>query len=75
MTKGIFFDLVQLFDNKSKPKSFLRWYTSSRLYYKQHISDSPRYNLDFQIVGYVTKEEFEKVQLVIKNAKEKQNNN
>lgn len=41
--------------SRTKIKSFLSWYTSSKLYYNNHIEGAIRYNLDYSEAGKVSK--------------------
>lgn len=41
--------------SRTKIKSFLNWYTSSKLYYNNHTEGSIRYNLDYSEAGKVSK--------------------
>lgn len=69
LKKGIFLDLVHLFDNRTKLRKFFRWYTSSRLYYANHAVGAPRYDLNFKVVGYVTQKEIDGVKITLEQAK------
>lgn len=62
LKKGIFPEIAEVVQARiDVPKNLLRnfmsWYTKSALYWKYHKGGVPRYNLDYQIVGYVTEEE------------------
>ncbi|AVP87987.1 hypothetical protein phytr_10590 [Candidatus Phycorickettsia trachydisci] len=59
LKKGIKNDLASFFEDISKTKiyKFLYWYTFSKAYCETHIAGTPRYNLDYKVVGYITEEE------------------
>lgn len=56
--------------SRLKLKSFLKWYTRSRLYYKNHKKGSFRYNLDSSVFGEISekhiKGKLKKVKLIKK---------
>lgn len=59
LKKGIKVDLMPIFPDIAKHKidKFLRWYTLSKPYYLNHTTGAPRYDLNYEIVGYVTEDE------------------
>jgi sRNA-binding protein len=55
LKKGITHDIIDELDQpKKKIKSFMAWYTCSRLYLQDHKAGVPRFDLNGQVVDYVT---------------------